>query len=512
MTIDEPSIACPVGCDETADRVAPTGVDNLTLAKAALLEPYGLDEGVLQNTLGDMYATRIDDADLFFELTHTESWMLEDGIVKAGSRSIDRGVGVRAMAGERTALAHSAHLSASALRRAAHTVREIGRGATSGGTDIVIPLDLSHGFKRSATHALYTQTDPLASLEADEKTARLHQIEALARSRDARVKKVTARLSSQHQIVLIARADGTLAADVRPLVHLSIQILVEHRGRREMGASSGGGRYDGRRFDTAFIARHVDAALHRAFVNLEAQSAPAGTMSVVLGPGWPGVMLHEAIGHGLEGDAIRKRTSVFSGRLGERVAAPGVTIVDDGTLRARRGSLNIDDEGHPTQCTTLIEDGILRGYLHDTLNARLMGVPTTGNGRRQSYASLPLPRMTNTYMRNGDKDPREIIESVKSGIYAVNFGGGQVDIVTGKFVFGATEAYRIENGRLTHPIKGATLIGSGPESLQYVSLIGNDMRLDDGGATCGKNGQSVPVGVGQPTLRIDEMTVGGTVS
>lgn len=492
--------------------IAESPIDHLVLAKAVLLDPDGLDEGLLLKALEGIVTPGIDYADLYFEQAHSESWSLENGIVKSGSFAIDQGVGVRAISGERTALAHSGDLSVSALRRAAQAVREIGRGVSPGSDDVVISTDVSRGFKTSAGRALYLPNDPIASLETSGKTALLHEIEALARSRDSRVKQVMANLSGGYKTVLVARADGVIAADVRPLVNLNVQIVVEHNGRREIGSSGGGGRHDYEQFDSAFIARHVGTALHRALINLEAKPAPAGTMTVVLASGWPGVMIHEAVGHGLEGDAIRKGTSVFSGRIGERVAAPGVTIVDDGTVASRRGSLNIDDEGNPTRCTTLIEDGILCGYMHDALSARLMGARATGNGRRQSYSSMPLPRMTNTYMRNGDKDPQEIIESVRHGIYAVNFNGGQVDIVTGKFVFAATEAYLIENGKLTHPVKGATLIGSGPESLKYVSMIGNDMQLDEGTATCGKEGQTVPVGVGQPTLRMDDMTIGGTAS
>lgn len=494
--------------------IAEIAIDHLSLAKAALLEPYGLDESVLLSTLASIATPAIDYADLYFEHAHSESWSLEDGIVKSGSFAIDKGVGVRAISGERTALAHSGDLSVTALRRAAEAVKEIGRSQASAAstttTSIDIPGSMASSFRACAGRALYVPHDPVASLDASTKTAILYEVEALARSRDPRVKRVMGTLSGAYKTVLIARADGVIAADVRPLTNLAVQIVVEQNGRREVGGSGGGGRYDYSWFDSAYIAKHVDIALHRALINLEAKPAPAGSMTVVLASGWPGVMIHEAVGHGLEGDFNRKGTSVFSGRIGERVAARGVTIVDDGTVALRRGSLNIDDEGNPTQCTPLIEDGILCGYMQDTLNARLMGVPVTGNGRRQSYSVVPLPRMTNTYMRNGDKDPAEIIESVKNGIYAVNFNGGQVDIVTGKFVFETTEAYLIENGKVTQPVKGATLIGSGPESLKYVSMIGNDMRLDEGTATCGKEGQSVPVGVGQPTLRMDGVTVGGT--
>jgi TldD protein len=338
----------------------------------------------------------------------------------------------------------------------------------------------------------------------------LGKVERLARAKDPRVIQVMAGLASEYDVVLVARADGTLAADVRPLVRLSVTVIAEQKGRREMGSSGGGGRFGLAYFDDAQISKYVDQAVHAAVTNLDARPAPAGEMTVVLGPGWPGILLHEAIGHGLEGDFNRKGSSAFSGRVGERVAAKGVTVLDDGTIADRRGSLNVDDEGNVSQRTVLIEDGILKGYIQDTMNARLMGVAPTGNGRRESYAHVPMPRMTNTYMLGGNKDPQEIVKSIKKGLYATNFGGGQVDITSGKFVFSASEAYWVENGKILYPVKGATIVGSGPECLKHVSMIGNDMRLDSGVGTCGKDGQSVPVGVGQPTLRIDGLTVGGT--
>ena len=360
------------------------------------------------------------------------------------------------------------------------------------------------------SRALYGAHDPVASLDAAEKIRMLEKVERLARARDKRVKQVMANLGAEYDVVLVARSDGVLAADVRPLVRLSINVIVEDGGRREQGFSGGGGRFDLAYFDDALLADYANKAVDQALMNLVAKPAPAGIMPVVLGPGWPGILLHEAIGHGLEGDFNRKGSSAFAGRVGERVASKGVTVVDDGTLANRRGSLNVDDEGNPTQKTVLIEDGVLRGYIQDSLNARLMKVPVTGNARRESFAHLPMPRMTNTYMLAGDKDPDEIVRSVKKGIYATNFGGGQVDITNGKFVFSMAEAYMIEKGKITYPVKGATLIGNGPDALTRVTMIGNDMGLDPGIGTCGKDGQSVPVGVGQPTLRIEGLTIGGT--
>ncbi|CAJ0712056.1 Metalloprotease TldD [Ralstonia mannitolilytica] len=480
-------------------------IQNLSIARRVLLDPYGLDEAHLQRALADIFTHRVDYADLYFQYTRNEAWSLEEGIVKSGSFSIDQGVGVRAVSGDRTAFAYSDDISLPALMQAAGATRTIGR-AGSGRVKVASSLASGPG-----GHALYAPNDPLDSMTASEKVALLERIEKLARAKDPRVVQVMAGLAGEYDVMLVARSDGVIAADVRPLVRISVTVIAEQNGRREMGSSGGGGRYAYGYFTDDLLREYVDEAVSSALVNLEAKPAPAGTMTVVLGPGWPGVLLHEAIGHGLEGDFNRKASSAFSGRMGERVAAKGVTVVDDGTLANRRGSLNLDDEGNPTQCNTLIEDGILTGYMQDTLNARLMKMPVTGNARRESYAALPMPRMTNTYMLGGDKDPQEIIASVKKGLYAVNFGGGQVDITNGKFVFSASEAYLIEDGKITAPVKGATLVGSGPESLKHVTMIGNDMRLDSGIGVCGKEGQSVPVGVGQPTLRMENMTVGGTV-
>ena len=473
------------------------------IARDVLLTPFGLDEGKLMKALGSMFAHKVDYADLYFQFTKSEGWSLEEGIVKTGSFSIDQGVGVRAIAGDKTAFAYSDEISEQALLDAAAATRTIAsRGA---GRVKVAGKATSTGGR-----ALYLPNDPLASLEATAKVKLLEKIERIARAKDPRVVQVMAGLAGEYDVVLVVRSDGVLAADVRPLVRVSITVIVEQDGRREMASSGGGGRYSYAYFSDALLEQYATEAVNSALVNLDARPAPAGPMTVVLGPGWPGILLHEAIGHGLEGDFNRKGSSTFSGRIGERVAAKGVTVVDDGTIADRRGSLNMDDEGNPTQCTTLIEDGILKGYIQDTMNARLMKMPVTGNARRESFAHLPMPRMTNTYMLGGDKDPGEILASVKNGLYAVNFGGGQVDITNGKFVFSASEAYMIENGKVTYPVKGATLIGNGPEVLNRVSMIGNDMRLDSGIGVCGKEGQSVPVGVGQPTLRIDGVTVGGT--
>ncbi len=473
----------------------------LAQARKTLLTPYGLDNADLQRVFGRIMAHRVDYADLYFQYTRCEAWSLEEGIVKAGSFNIDEGVGVRALAGEKTAFAYSDDISAQALDDAAAAVRAI----AAGGQARRVPAA-----RRKNAHALYAPHDPLTSLDAASKVRLLERLEAMARAEDPRVKQVMAHLAGEYEVILIAGSDGRLAADVRPLVRVSLTVIVEEAGEREQGSSGGGGRTDYGFFTDALLQNYAREAVHQALTNLGAQPAPAGTMTVVLGPGWPGILLHEAVGHGLEGDFNRKGSSTFAGRVGSRVAAPGVTVVDDGTLPGRRGSLNIDDEGNPTQRTVLIEDGILLGYLQDSLNARLMGVAPTGNGRRESFAHLPLPRMTNTTMQAGDKHAEEIIASVKKGIYAVNFGGGQVDITNGKFVFSMSEAFLIENGKVGAPVKGATLIGSGPEAMNRVSMIGNDLRLDPGVGTCGKDGQSVPVGVGQPTLRIDGLTVGGT--
>ncbi len=481
-----------------------SNLNTLAIARDVLLTPFGLDESKLQKTLGTMFGHRVDYADLYFQLTKSEGWSLEEGIVKSGSFSIDQGVGVRAISGDKTAFSYSDEISERALTEAALATRTIARQGAGKVkiASIMVP--------QTGGRALYLPNDPLVSLDATEKVSMLERLEKMARAKDPSVVQVMAGLAGEYDVVLVARSDGVLAADIRPLVRVSVTVIVEKDGQREMGSSGGGGRYNYGYFTDALLQQYASEAVNAALVNLEARAAPAGPMTIVLGPGWPGVLLHEAIGHGLEGDFNRKGSSAFSGRIGQRVAAKGVTVVDDGTLADRRGSLNMDDEGNPSQCTTLIEDGILKGYIQDTMNARLMKMPVTGNARRESFAHLPMPRMTNTYMLGGDKDPAEIIASVKNGLYAVNFGGGQVDITNGKFVFSASEAYMIEDGKVTYPVKGATLIGNGPDVLNRVSMIGNDMRLDSGIGVCGKEGQSVPVGVGQPTLRIDGVTVGGT--
>lgn len=473
----------------------------LSAADRLLLAPAGLGMQDLERVFATLQQNRIDYADLYFQYHRSEAWSLEEGIVKSGSFNIDQGVGVRAVVGEKTAFAYSDDISLPALVAAAEATRAIGAGGGAGRTAVRAA---------AAPAPLYRSDDPMDSLDDHAKVALLERLEAYARAEDSRVSQVMAHIVGSWEVVLVARNDGHLAADIRPLVRVSVTVLMEDDGRREQGSSGGGGRYDYAYFDDERLREYARQAVHQARTNLAAGPAPAGTMSVVLGPGWPGILLHEAIGHGLEGDFNRKGSSAFAGRLGQRVAAPGVTVVDDGTIPDRRGSLSIDDEGNPTQCTTLIEDGILVGYMQDIMNARLMGMAPTGNGRRESYAHLPLPRMTNTYMLNGTIPPEEIIRSVKRGLYAANFGGGQVDITSGKFVFSTAEAYLIEDGKVTRPVKGATLIGNGPDALTRVSMIGNDMRLDSGVGTCGKDGQSVPVGVGQPTLRIDGLTVGGT--
>ncbi|TCO83008.1 microcin-processing peptidase 2 [Plasticicumulans lactativorans] len=474
----------------------------LDTIRSAILAPAGLDDHDLDRALGCLLGHRIDAADLYFQVRRVESWSLEDGAVKGASHSIDQGVGVRALAGEKTGFAYSDEIALPALLEAAQAARAIARSGGDGGMPVR---------RISGGRALYAPLDPIDSLAAAEKVRLLEALDAEARRQDPRVTQVMVSLAGVHETLLVAASDGTLAGDVRPLVRCNVSVIVEHKGRREQGSSGGGGRVAyGWFLDDERALGYAREAVRQALVNLEAVDAPAGSMSVVLGPGWPGVLLHEAVGHGLEGDFNRKGTSAFAGRIGERVASPLCTIVDDGTLPERRGSLGIDDEGTPTECTVLIENGVLRGYLQDKHNARLMGVRPTGNGRRESYAHLPMPRMTNTYMLAGAHDPAEIIASVAQGLYAVNFGGGQVDITSGKFVFSASEAYLIENGRVTRPVKGATLIGNGPEAMTRVSLVGSDLALDKGVGTCGKEGQSVPVGVGQPTLRIDGLTVGGT--
>ena len=476
--------------------------DTLVLARERLLGPAGLTEVDLQGVLEGLLTHAVDEADLFFQASRFESWMLEDGSVKEGTHDIRQGVGVRAVAGDKTGFAHSDVVLLPALADAARAARAI---ATRGGSASV------QVWRGVPGHALYSALDPVLSLAEEDKLALLAAVEAEARRHDPRVTQVIVGLAGEQRTVLIAASNGTLAADVRPLVRLSVTVIAEHQGRREQGRAGGGARagYGYLREGGQALAWAREAA-RQAIVNLEAEEAPAGEMAVVLGPGWPGVLLHEAVGHGLEGDFNRKGTSAFSGRIGVRVAVPGVTVVDDGTLPGRRGSLNVDDEGTPTARTVLIEGGVLRGYLQDRMNARLMGMAPTGNGRRESYAHVPMPRMTNTYMLAGPHEPAEVIASVDRGLYAANFGGGQVDITSGKFVFSASEAYLIEGGKVTRPVKGATLIGNGPDVLTRVSMVGNDLALDEGVGTCGKEGQSVPVGVGQPTLRIDRITVGGT--
>ena len=474
----------------------------LDIARQRLLTPAGIDEGDLDRVFGKLLAHAVDSGDLYFQSNRYESWVLEDGIVKEGSHNIEQGAGVRAISGDKTGFAYSDEIVMPALLEASTAARAIARQGSQG------QLQAWHA---GTGNTLYPGSDPLAQMTADEKVRLLQSLDAEARAQDPRVKEVVVSLAGVHEVVLVAVSDGTLAADVRPLVRCNVTAIVEQAGRREQGSAGGGGHTDyGFFIDDGRGLSFAREAVRQALVNLDAVAAPAGSMPVVLGPGWPGILLHEAIGHGLEGDFNRKGTSAFAGRIGEQVASALCTVVDDGTLEGRRGSLNIDDEGTPTQNTVLIENGILKGYMQDRLNAGLMGVTPTGNGRRESYAHLPMPRMTNTYMHAGPHDPQEIIASVDRGLYAVNFGGGQVDITSGKFVFTASEAYLIEHGKVTAPVKGATLIGNGPDVLTRVSMLGNDLQLDSGVGTCGKEGQSVPVGVGQPTMLIDELTVGGT--
>ncbi|HHQ4537262.1 TPA: metalloprotease TldD [Aeromonas veronii] len=478
----------------------------LSQVSASLLAPNDLDEGRLQQLLGSLMSHQVEFGDLYFQRSWHESWMLEDSIVKDGSYNIDQGVGVRAVSGEKTGFAYSDELSLLALQQSVTAARGIAAAGAHGKVK---------AWARTEANLLYPAMDPLQTLDKHQKIALLEQMDKFARSLDPAINQVMASISGVYEEVLVAATDGTLAADVRPLVRLSVTVIAEKGDRRERGSAGGGGRFgydwflelDGLE-SRAF--GYVREAVRQALVNLEAIDAPAGTMPVVLGSGWPGVLLHEAVGHGLEGDFNRKGSSAFAGRIGEQVASKHCTIVDDGTLPGRRGSVSIDDEGTPGGYNVLIENGILKGYLQDKQNARLMGVPLTGNGRRESYAAMPMPRMTNTYMLAGQYDPAEIIASVKKGIYAPNFGGGQVDITSGKFVFSASEAYLIEDGKITAPIKGATLIGNGPEAMSQVSMVGSDLALDRGVGICGKEGQSVPVGVGQPTLKLDQLTVGGT--
>ena len=474
----------------------------LNQAESLLLAPFNLGEKQIVDVFGNILTHHIDYADIYFQYSRSEGWSLDEGIVKAGSFNIDQGVGVRAISGEKTAFAYSDDISLLALNDAATAVRAIGAAGQNG----TLPTLQA----RNNAASLYLPNDPIASLPADAKVKLLERLEGMVRALDPRVVQVNASFAGEYEVMLVAGSDGRLAADIRPLVRVSVSVIIEENGKREQGAAGGGGRHDHSYFTDDVLATYAKQAVHQAAINLHARPAPAGQMTVVLGAGWPGILLHEAVGHGLEGDFNRKGSSAFAGRVGQQVAAKGVTVVDDGTLMGRRGSLSIDDEGNPSQRTVLIEDGILQGYLQDSLNARLMGVAPTGNGRRESFAHLPLPRMTNTMMLAGEHAPEEIIASVKNGIYAANFGGGQVDITSGKFVFSMAEAYLIEDGKVTAPIKGATLIGNGPDALTRVTMIGNDLQLDSGVGTCGKEGQSVPVGVGQPTLRIEGLTVGGT--
>src|SRR5512139_524262 len=486
----------------TPSQSAVAAADSFAIARELLLEGAGLELAALDRALSAAMTRKLDYVDLYLQLTRYETWTVEDGIVKEGAYSIDQGVGVRAVTGERTGFAYSDQLDEESLQDAVGAARGIARAQGSGKVKVARPVSY---------RPLYSAIDPLGTMSDSDKVELLADIDRRTRAMDSRVIQVMASLAGVYEIVLLQASDGTLAADVRPLVRLNVSVIMEKDGRREQGYAGGGGRGDytlvtgnGRPLEIAA------EAVRTAAVNMAAVPSPAGTMPVVLGSGWPGILLHEAIGHGLEGDFNRKGTSAFTGRIGERVAAEQCTVVDDGTLVGRRGSLTVDDEGTPTSCNTLIERGILKGYMFDKMNARLMGVKSTGNGRRESFAHTPMPRMTNTYMLPGQYDPEEIIASVDKGIYAPNFGGGQVDITSGKFVFSASEAYLIENGKKTVPIKGAMLIGNGPEVLTRVSMVGNDLKLDAGLGTCGKDGQSVPVGVGQPTIRIDSLTVGGT--
>ena len=475
---------------------------SLDIARQLLLNPAGLTDTQLQNILASVLGKSIDSADLYFQASQHESWVLEDGLVKQGHYDIERGVGVRAISEEKTGFACSSEILLPTLERACSAARSIVQTGGSGSINIAPAQSLPQ---------YYPTADPLQSLADHDKVDLLRQIDALARQLDHRVSEVIASLSGTYDVVFIFASDGTMAADVRPLVRLNVQVIAEQNGRREKALSGGGKRGDYRYFlESDRYKQYTKEAVRQAVLNLSAIDAPAGTMPVVLGSGWPGVLLHEAVGHGLEGDFNRKGTSAFSGRIGEQVASRACTVVDDGTLAGRRGSLTIDDEGTASQYTVLIEKGILCAYMQDKLNAKLMKMPTTGNGRRESYAHLPLPRMTNTYMLPGDYTPEEIIASVDKGLYAVNFSGGQVDITSGKFVFDTSEAYLIENGKITQAVKGATLIGNGPDVMQKVSMVGNNLALDEGTGTCGKAGQSVPVGVGQPTLKVDALTVGGT--
>lgn len=481
---------------------APSTIKALDHAREQLLLPAGLDSGIINRLLDGLMRPGIDAADLYFQHAMSEAWVFEDGIVKSGSHHTERGVGVRAISEDKTGFAYTDEIEMSALRDASDSATAIARSGKSHSTSIQ---------RESNIPSLYAAQSPLDSWPVSVKLDLLRRADAIARKKDPRVTRVTVSLAGSFEAVLIASADGTLAADLRPLVRMNVNVVVEEKGRREQASVGGGGRgVYGEFYNDKVVEYYAAEAVRQALVQLDAVPAPAGSWPVVLGPGWPGILLHEAVGHGLEGDFNRKGNSAYSGRIGERVASSLCTVVDDGTLPSRRGSLTIDDEGTPTHRTVLIEDGILKGYMQDKLNARLMGTTSTGNGRRESFAHLPMPRMTNTYLLPGSHDPSEIVGSVNKGLYAVNFAGGQVDITNGNFVFSATEAYLIENGRVTRPVKGATLIGNGPQVLSRVSMVGNDLKLDSGVGVCGKEGQSVPVGVGQPTLKIDMLTIGGT--
>ncbi len=474
----------------------------LNLVKQTILTPVGIQDSDIEKIMSRLLSSPVDAADIYFQSSHSESWVMEGGIIKEGSYNIEQGAGVRAVSGEKTGFAYSDRIELPVLLEAANNVKSIVRQGQ----------EAQVGLKQAVNWPQYYPiANPLKSLSDQQKIELLRRVDTETRKLDSRIEEVIVSLVSAHESILVANQDGSLAADIRPLVRMNVTVIVEENGHREQGSMGGGGRSDYSYFiDQDRALDYGKEAVRQALVNLEAEDAPAGNMTVVLGPGWPGILLHEAIGHGLEGDFNRKGTSAFSGRVGERVASDLCTVVDDGTFQGRRGSLSIDDEGTPTEKTVLIENGILKGYMQDKLNARLMGVKSTGNGRRESYASLPMPRMTNTYMLAGQHHPEDIIRSVKKGLYAKSFAGGQVDITSGKFVFSASEAYLIENGKITRAIKGATLIGNGPDVLTKVSMVGNDLELDSGVGTCGKDGQSVPVGVGQPTLKIDGLTVGGT--
>jgi TldD protein len=476
--------------------------DLIKMAEQQLLAPGGLDSAALQRVLSDLMGPAVDAGDLYFQTASHESWTLEDGLVRNGTFSVEKGVGIRAVSGDKTGFAYADEIIMPSLLQASRAARAIASQGSQGKVQ---------AWRKAAARPLYLAEDPMTALGAEDKVDLLRQIDTYARSCDPRVAEVIVSLAATYETILVVASDGTFAADVRPLVRLNVNVIATQGTRREQGSDGGGGRFSYTELlrDKAW-QRFADEAVRQALVNLEADAAPAGSMTVVLGPGWPGVMLHEAVGHGLEGDFNRKGTSAFSGRIGEKVAAACVTVVDDGTLPQRRGSLTVDDEGTPTERTVLIENGVLRTYMQDKLNARLMNMATSGNGRRESFAHLPMPRMTNTFMLPGDHEAGEIIASVDKGLYAVNFAGGQVDITSGRFVFSTSEAYLIENGKVTRPVKGATLIGNGPEAMTRVTMVGNDLRMDAGVGVCGKDGQSVPVGVGQPTLRIDGLTVGGT--